>query len=287
MMPKNNEEGDLLPMSSPRVLPTAAPRGHWSHHRLKEGPRYWRAWWTRWSGEGDDVTEVGGFSFEGYFWRKGLGLGFYVSMEDEWSVKAHVGLGRLVQVWVGAERWPLVRRLTKALLPVHGDGYSFRDPRWWKVSLDDGLLSWNFWASDPMGGYGPRGRPPRHREGMFNIKRWVYGSSRYSEEFLESGVIPVVLPEGVYAANYRLVRRTDAWPRLKRPKTMLRGDIEIPGGVYVPGKGENSYDCGDDAKFSMSCPASTAAELVGEFVKSVYATRLRYDGTVDRANREK
>ena len=48
--------------------------------------------------------------------------------------------------------------------------------------------------------------------------------------------------------------------------------------IPVPGKGENSWDCGEDATFSLSCPSTTISEAIGEMVKSCMRTRERYAG---------
>ena len=50
-------------------------------------------------------------------------------------------------------------------------------------------------------------------------------------------------------------------------------------GLPIPGKGENSWDCGDDAYYSIGTPAATAMEAVEYAADRVLETRRRYGGS--------
>lgn len=55
------------------------------------------------------------------------------------------------------------------------------------------------------------------------------------------------------------------------------GDGEQGGKpIPVPGKGENSWDCDDDAIHSSHGPHSTVHQAVAALVASVYRDRTRY-----------
>lgn len=46
--------------------------------------------------------------------------------------------------------------------------------------------------------------------------------------------------------------------------------------VPVPGKGENDWDCGDDAIHGSTFAATTIPEAIGKMVGSAMRTRERY-----------
>jgi hypothetical protein len=64
----------------------------------------------------------------------------------------------------------------------------------------------------------------------------------------EPQAVVVPMPEGNYQAVVTVEKRTWKRPRWPWPSN-YRTDysIDIPGGIPVPGKGENSWDCEDDA----------------------------------------
>jgi hypothetical protein len=45
-----------------------------------------------------------------------------------------------------------------------------------------------------------------------------------------------------------------------------------------PGKGENSYDCEDDATYSLTTEARNEAEAIGAMVATVMRSRQKYGG---------
>lgn len=88
----------------------------------------------------------------------------------------------------------------------------------------------------------------------------------------------VLMPEGVYPVEITLTE--DKWkrPRWPWPTVVRRARIECPGGIPTPGKGENSWDCGEDATYGLTCPASTVEEAVEELKRGVMEDRERYGG---------
>jgi hypothetical protein len=59
---------------------------------------------------------------------------------------------------------------------------------------------------------------------------------------------------------------------------MRRANLDIERGVPTPGKGENSWDCGQDATYGLTCPASTVEEALASLRASVMRDRERYGG---------
>jgi len=91
----------------------------------------------------------------------------------------------------------------------------------------------------------------------------------------------------IYKANAKLEIRT--WTRSRFPflkRTRKDVGLEIASGIPMPGKGENSYDCGDDALFGTGASTTNldtswddlVAEAIDNATSSVQRTRLRYGG---------
>ena len=86
------------------------------------------------------------------------------------------------------------------------------------------------------------------------------------------------LPEGLYQLEIEEVlscRRRERW---LRPKDVRRGfQIKALQPPQFAGKGENSWDCGDDGIYEMSTfTARNVGEAVAEYVKHVLGYRKRY-----------
>lgn len=108
-----------------------------------------------------------------------------------------------------------------------------------------------------------------------NLKDVVVGRWRYTCETIgPTQTVMIPMPEGVYLAEFTPQRQT--W---KRPRwfTYAREsfDIKIPKGIPFAGKGENSWDCGDDGLFGMGAEG-TITEAVECVRQTVLERRRRY-----------
>lgn len=126
---------------------------------------------------------------------------------------------------------------------VRQDGWDRRDP-WWKHAL----------------------RIP--------VVDWLLGKVRY-ESVAEAPVeVFVPMPEGCYRAiatpSTRTWRRRSYWP-MRRVRDV---SIEIPGGIPFSGKGENSWDCGDDGLFGLG--GDNIEDAIANCVRSVLRSRRRH-----------
>lgn len=111
----------------------------------------------------------------------------------------------------------------------------------------------------------------------------IFGERRRTAvEVLSEQETVVPLPEGSYPATVRLERWTYARPRWPRwplgPDRSFHGNVDLTVPIPEPGKGENSWDCDDDATFSSSGPWSSVGEAVGAVAGSVMRTRGRRAG---------
>jgi hypothetical protein len=135
----------------------------------------------------------------------------------------------------------------------------------WSLGADDmgwssGTPKWRHGAWHPLGHFMRQGEPV----------------------VVETREVLVPMPERSYKAIAKLER--SRWGFGKLPRVFDRidyhVDIEMQPGeqVPVPDKGENSYDCGEDASFAMSCPASSIEEGIGKLVASALRDRYRRGG---------
>lgn len=108
------------------------------------------------------------------------------------------------------------------------------------------------------------------------VADWLLGRERHEVDASWTRTVPttVRMPEGDYAAvatteRVRWGRRWWwSWSRWQ-----YRTTIEVPGGLPVPGKGENAWDCDDDATYAHSF----AAEPEPPFSEREHADRYALD----------
>lgn len=87
----------------------------------------------------------------------------------------------------------------------------------------------------------------------------------------------VPMPEGNYPGHAKQEERTwkrPRWPWPSQHRVEFWVDMDI--GIPVPGKGENSYDCDDDAVFGTG--GKSIAEAVANVTRAALRSRERYAG---------
>jgi len=151
--------------------------------------------------------------------------------------------------------------------------------REFSYKIHGGALWWCLWMNPDEWNH----TDPKWRRGNFNPADFFFGRYKYSERILETVNVLIPMPEKPYPATIEM--REDSWKRPRWPFTryMKRANIDVPNGIPHQGKGENSWDCGPDATYGMTCPARTIAQAVGTMVESCYRDRLRY-GIVEPAH---
>lgn len=115
--------------------------------------------------------------------------------------------------------------------------------------------------------------------------RWVWypldfllGEHQFSERELLTESAVVRMPEREYPVTVRLTEAIWKRPRSLWPLRINRAHIECESGIPIPGKGENSWDCGDDATYSLTCPAATVEDAVESLRVIIVERRARYGG---------
>lgn len=185
-------------------------------------------------------------------------------------------LGRIGDLWI----------LPSGLIPHSWlerhkpDGTIDWDTRVFSFNVGKDATRWEWWArknswsrSDPW-----------WMSQTFDYKQIVFGKNAHTCEVVEEGVTVVPMPEHPYPATWR--REIATW-RYTRPLGRLRDRLLGPRSqqsvwltpgepVPVPGKGENSWDCDDDA--IHGCGGKSVEDAVANMVRSALSKRQRYGG---------
>lgn len=110
----------------------------------------------------------------------------------------------------------------------------------------------------------------------------IFGRRKHSDYVIDKKPVKVPLPERVYDGTVKIEHATwrrPRWPWWPLRRDRVRYEVAVEGGVPVPGKGENAWDCGDDAIHSQSsCNPRSEEAAIASFVEAVLTTRRRYGG---------
>lgn len=200
---------------------------------------------------------------------------------DDEGVHFHVGLPGLA-LYLSLEGFPWLRRMQpkvyqETTYPALAPGYWAIANRAVSLYIHSGMLWWRLWTNPDEW----HSKTPRWRDGNFSPMDFFFGRTDYSTRDLSTTETVVPMPERAYPCTVRLFESTWQRPRWPWPQRLVRADVDVPGGIPHPGKGENSWDCGEDATYSMTCPATTVEQAVARMVESVLKDRRRYGGSVN------
>jgi hypothetical protein len=243
-------------------------RVFWHWQALKgRGIRSGRAWLH---------TPAGVFRAE---WHVGLhGPGFRIGVDDDGpEVSASIFFG-LASLYTGFEsRWLYkVLGTDKPYRYIDKSGtYRTVEPRELSITTFGGALWWHLWMN-PMES---SSRDPKWRRGAWHPMDTFFGRQRFSREVLAEEGVVIPLPEYAYRGTVRLEWLTWKRPRWPWAKSRLSANVEVESGLPIPGKGENAWDCDDDAIYSISFAARTVPEAIGHVVQAVLEDRWRYGGS--------
>ena len=112
---------------------------------------------------------------------------------------------------------------------------------------------------------------------VIHIREVILGRAQFSERVIEERDVFVPMPEGCYVGTAALAEcewhRRFGWVDRRLGVT-----VRVPDGIPHDGKGENSWDCGEDRTYSISSGSRTIEEAIGNYVGSVLRSRHRYGG---------
>jgi hypothetical protein len=101
------------------------------------------------------------------------------------------------------------------------------------------------------------------------------GRVKYSRRNQKVFETEIIMPEGRYPAT--VTTYIGQWKRPRWPaKRIYKAEIEVPGGIPIPGKGENSWDIDDTTIDSMTCTARTINEASQKMFDTVMRDRIRH-----------
>jgi hypothetical protein len=156
------------------------------------------------------------------------------------------------------------------------------DSRVFAFTVDGRGFRWECWAKD---GHWSRSDPWWMNQSR-EWERLFFGKTATEDEIVDSGATLVPMPEANYSATFKITRYEKSYVgplgRLRDATLGKRSHFvtEIKPGnpVPVPGKGENSYDCGDDAIYSSSVGGRNVDAAVARLIESALRDRRLYGG---------
>jgi hypothetical protein len=240
----------------------------WRHSSTTDGPRYWRGWLTvqhecpdrkKVRGQWVDVTtrmDVLTLHADVAWFDKASHAGFSVETDDEAGLRVFVGLWKLVNAW-GAVGSPALRSWRYRRGRARGKPFKV-NPELNLVSLHfhGRAVWWQVWHPK----WEHKRGTPRWRYGSFQAWDWLVGKPVSAAETLFEEHADLLMPEGVYRCTVVVRRRVwlrKRWPALVTVGYEVTPDADVDGTagyIPVPGKGENSWDCGPDGVYSQAGP---------------------------------
>lgn len=126
-----------------------------------------------------------------------------------------------------------------------------------------------------------RGDPWYSKQLTLHVSDWILGRPKYTEDTDATSWRPIVvpMPEKSYRGQVRFF--TSVWKRRFYTRRIRRCEVKMDEGVPFPGKGESSWDCGEDASHGMVCPASEMHEAIAEMVSHVMRRRCHYGNGIN------
>ena len=156
----------------------------------------------------------------------------------------------------------------------------------WKsigFTIHDGAIWVNLWADASCHSFEKTKGfwHPHKRRLCWQPLDTFFGQKNHSERVLEETPVVIPMVEGLYKG--KAIRRVEQWRRPRWPwwpsaVQVVRVQVKMQDPVPFPGKGENSWDCGEDALYGMTSNADTVPKAIAAVVESVLTSRRRHGG---------
>lgn len=238
------------------------------HGRVKGWPYHGRCWLrSQWFGA----------KFCWNLWTHFCGVSFSYDWEDGFSW--HISFPPFA-FWFSLSGfrkfrdWWCSRSWLKAWNEKFGgypDSHKYTHFVFFSISIFNWALHWDFFKFD----WGWSHLMPKWMDGYLDIPNLLLGHQKCSKEILKVVDTEIPMPEGTYPANVKMTRMT--W---KRPRWFSKSgyyaEVNIPKGIPHEGKGENSWDCGEDRLFGQHVRADNVSDAIASVVKSVLREREKY-----------
>lgn len=211
-------------------------------------------------------TPLGTSRFEWHLWRFSAGLSLTVDSEDN-NLVFHFAFPP-VSFWLTL---PVIPKRLLRRWDISYRGHTFFEFR---------VFDWAFWWQFGGNDFEWSSSTPKWKRGSFHVDDFFLGRMQYTEGKPEKHDVLIPMPEGSYKAVLSL--QDDSW---KRPRwfrrVVRRAHIDIPQGIPHEGKGENSWDCGEDRTYGLTTQAETVEAAIAAVVQSVLRSRRRYNGNIN------
>lgn len=252
----------------------------------------WRVgpYWLRSSDISHGVTMEKVFTLYGY-------TGRWTEGEEEWQALAELTVysGSGFSVYMETDDMENTRDFRvgvpglAALLRLERAGVGrIQKSRRFGLSLFDSCLTF-YGGSDPH--VWSRDDPWYHRL-TIDLHRLLFGKASYKEEPVGEPVSGyVAVDREAYPVTAQLKVSSWTYPRrmgLSRfvNNSISRVEVDCGKGIPIPGKGENSWDLGDDKIFEASVAANSLEEGMERLAEMVRDRRDRYGGEGWKPERE-
>ncbi len=212
---------------------------------------------------------------------KSFGVGWqfkWGTNDSETTPDFSVHLSRLGDLWLHVGGIVPYRWLER----YKPNGQVDYDSRVFGVTIDGRGFRWDCWSID---GSWSKGQP-WWMSPSWEWRRLFLGKTTTVSEIIDSGSTLIPMPEANYPATFKITRHEQAYSKpLGHIRDAILGKrfhfttvVEPGKPVPVPGKGENSWDCGDDAIYSLSTGGRSVESAVAKMVESALRDRRRYGG---------
>lgn len=237
----------------------------WIHSGKYGRSRTIRFSWNLWSRFCGVEASVGGAEEDLHFFWALPPFAFWLSFED-----------CLPKSW--KERWRKSKRIKayNQKYEGYGESHAYTPFNVFNIRIHDWTLHWDFFKFD----WGWSSKMPKWMDGSFNIPDFFLGRSKYSTEVLSMHEVLIPMPEGNYPARVKMDKSTWKRPRWPFAKVRYGAMVDMRRSIPFEGKGENSWDCGEDALFGKSCLANNVEDAIASTVKSVLQSRRKHNHNV-------
>jgi hypothetical protein len=184
----------------------------------------------------------------------------------------------LINLWVGLHFNWLNARLPECKSSMNpGETFTIPEERNIEITIHHGSIWFHLWQRANEW----RAKDPWWWSFSWNAKDFFLGMPSYESKVLEELDVKIPLPEKTYTGTAQLCVDTWKRPRWPWPHSLERIRFNYgKDGIPIPGKGENSWDCGETAR-----TGSTVAEPHSELYRATYEqsvhimkTRWKYGG---------
>lgn len=164
----------------------------------------------------------------------------------------------------------------------NADGSVDYDTRVFGFTADERGFRWDFWARDM---HWSRSDPWWMRQ-SHEWATMFFGRDTVDQEIVAEGTCVVPMPEANYPATFETTKYTRRYKgRFGKIRDLVLGprfhystNVEPGKPVAVPGKGENSWDCDDDAIYASSSGGRSVEHAIAGLVEHALQTRRRHGG---------